>query len=189
MPACASKMDIVLSSFFKAKGPGANVSQKKYYIIKWGPLFVIVSVLFCFEISCIPGWSQTCQVVDDDLELLILLSPPPKYYDYRQEYHHTWFYVVLTIKSRAPCMLDKDSSNWTTSPAPSLPFVEPLLLFLLKTPGSTHKHSWVPLHIPHPHFSSAHFSRQPFHSLWLNSKLHFPHKAFLNTLTSPLDFS
>lgn len=46
MPACASKMDIVPRAFFEAKGAGANVSQKKACIIKWGPLFVIVSVCF-----------------------------------------------------------------------------------------------------------------------------------------------
>ena len=40
--------------------------------------------IFVKVISC-PGWSQTCYVAKDDLELLIFLPLPLQYWDYRNK--------------------------------------------------------------------------------------------------------
>lgn len=76
----------------------------------WGNLFLIY---FGESVSCIPGWSQTGDVAEDNLELLILQLPPPEY----RPTPPLMVFKVLEMEPRGLCRLGKHPSRWDTSPA------------------------------------------------------------------------
>lgn len=58
------------------------------------------------------GWSRTLYVVKDELVVLILLPLAET-----ADMNHHLVYVLLSIKSRALCMLGEHSFNWAASSA------------------------------------------------------------------------
>lgn len=78
-----------------------------------GNLFLIY---FGDSISCIPGWSQSGHVAEDNLELIILLLPPPECWDYRHM-SPLMVFKVLEMEPRGLCKVGKHPSYRDTSPA------------------------------------------------------------------------
>lgn len=84
------------------------------FVIGGPELILFYCFVFSDEAFCVSGWLWTCNVVEDDLDLLILLFPPPCG-GIAGMLHHTWYLLSAGIKTRAWCMLGKHSINWAKS--------------------------------------------------------------------------
>jgi hypothetical protein len=87
------------------KSPGIGTLREQWETLH-RKVFFLLAYLFSDKFLCGACWSQTCCIVDDDLELLILRLPPS-----RVEVTGTYCHAALGINPRALYMPGKCSTN------------------------------------------------------------------------------